>query len=1186
MYEIRVGRSAGLSDVRRPPGGVTTEYTAEELIAKWNEFFEIHGYDTKIMELADLYPEKRSLEVQFEDLNRYDTDLGLYLLRKPNNALLAGEQAIRGMLPAADPKPRPHLRILGLPSDQHVPIRDLRAKHLGRFLAVQGLVRKATEVRPKVTDAMFRCLRCGTVLKEEQEGEQFREPLECYGDQGGCKRSASATKFVLVGEESLYLDTQKLEMQEAPEGLRGGEEPQRLEAWTEDDLAGITNPGARVLLNGVLRITQRSRQGAKSTLFDKFLEVHSVEYTEKEYEEVEITPADVAAIREAAARPGVVERIRRSIAPSLGGLEKEKEALALQLFSGLPKSMPDGRRIRGDIHILLVGDPGIGKCVVGDTEVLLPDGTLRPIRELVQQGLDAGATGCVDDGVYAKINQEVLTLGLTGKITSARATLAWRREAPPTLRRVTTRSGRSIVVTATHPFFVWRDGGLVAVEAGRLAAGEFIASPRELPVEGEPQRLDRIPYRLSRANNRVALKLPPKTTPAFWRYIGLVVGDGYVRLTDEGGHVAFTNNDRGLIEEVRRTSRGLGMNPSLYRSHPGKSSMDLVTPGVELATFLQGLGLAVPSKEKSVPPLLFRCTTEEVAAFLSGLFDAEGSVATKTNTIEISSASRRLLAQAQHLLLRLGIYGRIEEKPVQGVAYFRLLINAKDAVRFAKILPSRQRDKVRRLAALAARASRADLYDYVPVTAIALARIRKRLGLTQREMGVPRSSYLHYEHDRVPIRATLERIVRAMERRASTLKLELQDLRAIRQLLDSDVRWERITAISEEEATDPYVYDLQVPGTHNFLSNDFITHNSELLMYMRGLAPRAVFAVGGATTAAGLIAAAVHDEFGEGRWTLEAGALVLADKGLALIDEIDKMSEQDRSSIHAAMEQQRVSIAKAGITATLPTRCAILAAANPKFGRFAPGKAVSEQIAMAPTLLSRFDAIFTIHDEPDPLQDSALADHILRGHLLGAQRAAHEATPSVMVDPALEAAYKPEFEPEFLRKYVAYARRTYPVMTPDASEVIKGKYLEIRRGGAETGSVPITPRQLEAFIRLSEASARARLSPLVMAEDARRAVNIVEYWLRKVAGDEGGVLDIDRVVTGISSSQREDMMLLRDIITDLGQDRDGADEEEIVRRAAERGIPKERVRAILERWDREGEIYSPQRGKYRLISRL
>jgi len=726
MYEIRVGRSAGLSDVRRPPGGVTTEYTAEELIAKWNEFFEIHGYDTKIMELADLYPEKRSLEVQFEDLNRYDTDLGLYLLRKPNNALLAGEQAVRGMLPAADPKPRPHLRILGLPTDQHVPIRDLRAKHLGRFLAVQGLVRKATEVRPKVTDAMFRCLRCGTVLKEEQEGEQFREPLECYGDQGGCKRSASATKFVLVGEESLYLDTQKIEVQEAPEGLRGGEEPQRLAAWAEDDLAGTTNPGARLVLNGVLRISQRGRPGAKSTLFDIYLEIHSIEYTEKEFDEIQITPADVAAIREAASQPGIIDRIRRSIAPSLGGLEKEKEALGLQLFSGIAKTMPDGRRIRGDIHILLVGDPGTGK--------------------------------------------------------------------------------------------------------------------------------------------------------------------------------------------------------------------------------------------------------------------------------------------------------------------------------------------------------------------------------------------------------------------------------------------------------------------------------SELLMYLRGLAPRAVFAVGGATTAAGLIAAAVHDEFGEGRWTLEAGALVLADKGLALIDEVDKMSEQDRSSIHAAMEQQQVSIAKAGITATLPTRCAVLAAANPKLGRFVVGKAISEQINLAPTLLSRFDAIFTLHDEPDPLQDSQLADHILKGHLLGAQRAQHLVDPSYEPDRNLEAIYRPEFDTEFLRKYVAFARRTYPIMTPDAMDVIKGKYLEIRRTGGGSsepgGSVPITPRQLEAFVRLSEASARARLSPLVMEEDARRAVDLVEYWLRKVAGGEGGGIDIDKVVSGISSSQREEMIALRDILAESEHEPQGADEEDVIRRAAERGIPEPRVRAILSRWRQEGEVYSPVQGKYKLISRL
>ena len=1190
MTPIPVRRPSELSDVRGLPGGVKTDYTHEELVARWSEFFELQGYDAKIMELANLYPEKRTLDVRFEDLNRYDTDVGLFLLRKPQNALLAGEQAIQGLLPALDPKPKPHLRVLGLPPEERVSVRELRARHLGRFLSIQGLVRKATEVRPKVTDAMFRCLRCGTVLKEEQEGELFREPLECYGDQGGCKRSASATKFVLVGEESLYLDTQKIEIQEPPEELGGGEEPQRLSAWAEDDLAGLINPGARVLLNGVLRISQRGRPGAKSTLFDIFLDINSIEFTEKEFEEVEITVEDVVRIREVAAQPGIVDRIRRSIAPSLGGLEREKEALALQLFSGLVKLMPDGRRIRGDIHILLVGDPGIGKCVVGDTEVLLPDGTLRPIRQIVEEGLKRGEIGHVDDGVYAKIDQEILTLGHDGKIVPAKATLAWKRDAPPLLRRITGRSGRTIVVTPTHPFFVWREGALTPVRADQLRRGDFVAAAGRMPVDGRPRSLSRVIYRLSESNNAVRLKVPATTSPEFWRFIGPVAGDGYVRLRDDGGYLSFTNNDPTLLRDVERMSARLGLNPRLYESHPGKSAKDLVTPSIELSTFLQGLGLAVPSARKSVPDLLFRRGTDEVAGFVSGLFDAEGSVSLVDNAVEVSSASSRLLTQTQHLLLRLGIQASLGSKKVDGTPYYRLSVTGSQARRFAATVPARHPEKVRRLSRMAARRHAVSLYDYVPVRAAELRRIRERLGMTQSEMGVSRGAYLHYEQGRTPLQPTLDKIIGAMEARASIMGVRLAELDALRQLVDSDIQWERIARIEDVEAPEPYVYDLQVPGTHNFVSNDFITHNSELLMYMRNLAPRAVFAVGGAATAAGLIAAAVRDEFGEGRWTLEAGALVLADKGMALIDEVDKMSEQDRSSIHAAMEQQQVSIAKAGITATLPTRCAVLAAANPKLGRFVVGKAISEQINLAPTLLSRFDAIFTLHDEPDPLQDSQLADHILKGHLLGAQRAQHLVDPSYEPDRNLEAIYRPEFDTEFLRKYVAFARRTYPIMTPDAMDVIKGKYLEIRRTGGGSsepgGSVPITPRQLEAFVRLSEASARARLSPLVMEEDARRAVDLVEYWLRKVAGGEGGGIDIDKVVSGISSSQREEMIALRDILAESEQEPQGADEEDVIRRAAERGIPEPRVRAILSRWRQEGEVYSPVQGKYKLISRL
>ena len=265
---------------------VLVEFPQDELIAKWEEFFEEMGYLSKIIAVADRYPESRSLEASFLDLNRFDTDMAIYLLRHPLNVLMAGEEAIRRLVPPGEEAPQIHLRINGLPRDRRVQIRDLRAKHLGQYISVEGLVRKSTEVRPKVVGALFQCLRCGTIIKEEQDGQTFREPLECYEEQGGCKRSASATKFKLLTETSLYLDTQKIEVQESPEGLRGGEEPQRLTAYVEDDLTGRITPGQRVILNGVLRSVQRGRPGQRSTLFDIFVDVNSVEMERVEFEEI------------------------------------------------------------------------------------------------------------------------------------------------------------------------------------------------------------------------------------------------------------------------------------------------------------------------------------------------------------------------------------------------------------------------------------------------------------------------------------------------------------------------------------------------------------------------------------------------------------------------------------------------------------------------------------------------------------------------------------------------------------------------------------------------------------------------------------------------------------------------------------------------------------------------------------
>src|SRR5438309_9482144 len=161
------------------------EFPQDELIANWEEFFEEMGYLSKIISVADRYPEERSLAIAFDELNRFDTDMAIYLLRHPLNVLNAGEEAIRRLVPPGEEAALIHLRVRALPRDRRIPIRDLRAKHLGQYIAVEGLVRKSTEVRPRVTDALFQCLRCSTILKEPQDGQNFREPIECYEEQGG-----------------------------------------------------------------------------------------------------------------------------------------------------------------------------------------------------------------------------------------------------------------------------------------------------------------------------------------------------------------------------------------------------------------------------------------------------------------------------------------------------------------------------------------------------------------------------------------------------------------------------------------------------------------------------------------------------------------------------------------------------------------------------------------------------------------------------------------------------------------------------------------------------------------------------------------------------------------------------------------------------------------------------------------
>jgi len=692
----------------------------ESLVSQWQKFFEEHC-KPDIENVALEYPENRSLCVDYWTIDEADSQLAELLVNQPYKAVYNAEEALKNIDVSTEEKLKLHFRVENLPDTSRIFIRKIRANHLGKLMAIDGLVKKRTEVRPKLQIGAFQCQKCGAVVRIDQDEEILKEPSECYEDQGGCGRVSS---FKLLSNLSQFIDSQKIEVQENPEGLRGGAQPERISVYIEDDLVGEIAPGDRVIVNGILHSMQRRRGTYRLTSFDKTMDAISIEARELAFEEVEVTPEDEKEILKVSKDPALYDKMIHSIAPTIYGMNVEKEALVLQLFGGLAKEMPDGTRIRGDIHALLVGDPGTAK--------------------------------------------------------------------------------------------------------------------------------------------------------------------------------------------------------------------------------------------------------------------------------------------------------------------------------------------------------------------------------------------------------------------------------------------------------------------------------SQILTYMAKLAPRSVYAGGKSSSAAGLTAAAVRDEFGEGQWTLEAGALVLADMGVACIDEIDKMEDTDRSALHQAMEQQEISVAKAGINATLKTRCALLAAANPKLGRFDEFLPIHEQINMPPALLSRFDLIFSIIDKPNRATDTDLATHILLTHKAGEvseniSRSKKSKYTKKEKDELMKIV-EPIFEPEFLRKYIAYSKRNiFPVMTDEALDMLRSYYVDFR--GSSDESVTFTPRQLEAFVRLSEASARIRLSEEVTVEDSKKAIHIIDQYLRRVGMDrETGKFDIDIIATGISHSQHDRMRSLMDIIQRLGNEaKDGnAVRGDIIREAEIEGLEAGKVEEALDRLKRNGQIYEPVHGKYKI----
>jgi len=806
-----------------------------------------------------------SLLVDFDDLLLFDASLAEKIIEEPVITLKAASEALKEVMKIenteyASKVPEFFVRIRKLPESLKVSIRRVRAIHLGKLIAIEGIVTKISPVKQLLKEAIFRCKECGEEVIIPQRGEGLEKPTICpaCGNESTKKKKSD---FELVLEKSKFIDWQKFVLQERPEELPSGQLPRSIEVVATHDLVDVVRPGDRAVVTGVLAVAPEKAVKGQPPVFQVYLEANNIEVTSKELLDVEITLEDEKRILDFSRKSDVRELIVNSIAPSIYGYKEVKKAIALLLFGGVPKVHPDGVRVRGDIHVLLIGDPGTAKSQL-----------LRYVASVAPRGVYTSGKGSTAAGLTAAVVRE--------------------------------KSSGDFFLEAGA--LVLADGGIACLHPASLV------STRDGEVEIE---------RLFRR---------------------------------ETSFKAFSNGEPvelSLLKEVEVIS-------------------------------LDGRALrfarAVIARRKWWEGPILELHLEN---------------------------GRSLMVTPDHLLLD------------------------------------------------------AEGMKWVEARALSTGRTIAAGGGGERT--------------------------------------EL-----------------RVTSVREERY-EGYVYDLYVPGVHNFVAEGAVVHNC--------------------------------------------------------IDEFDKMDPKDRVSIHEAMEQQTVSIAKAGIVATLNARASVLAAANPAFGRYLHNRPVTENIDLPPTILSRFDLIFVITDVPNPERDRALAEYVVDFHRQRYPESLDHVVPR-----------------ELLKKYIAYARKyCRPKLSEEARNKLVNFYVEMRSKSQGADSpIAITPRQLEALIRLAEAHARMALSDIVTTGDAEAAIELMMHFLKSVGYDiETKSIDIDIVMTGQPKSQRDKVLMVIELLKKMIEESGGeaVKREEFIAKAAERGLEESFVRKVLDRLYDSGEIIEPKPGYILLL---
>ncbi|MBU3906684.1 MAG: ATP-binding protein [Nanoarchaeota archaeon] len=766
------------------------------------------------------------IELDFSHLTEFSNSLSDQILISPEETLRLMEIALEesGLVNNV------RIRLTNLPEVHLIRIRNIRSRNLNELIMVEGIVRQASDVRPQVVNAKFECPSCGTVLSVLQMEKKFHEPSRCScGRKGG---------FKLLSKE--MVDTQRIVIEESPDSLIGGEQPKRMNVFLKEDLVEPrmeekTTPGSRVRVIGILKeVPVPLKTGGLSTRFEIAVEANNLIPLEETFEELKITEEDERQILELSNDPQIFEKLARSICPSIYGYEEIKKSLVLQLFGGVRKTHPDGSKSRGDIHILLVGDPGVAKSIGGGGRVFYYNN-----EELGYEAIEK---------IFEKFgerpkNLKTLTIDTkTHKPIWAKIDKIIKHLPEKELIKITTEHGKQIIATKDHSFITLSvEGEIIPIKGEELTEKSYLP----LPINFHKQTINEIKTEKFNTYKTNSKQLPDsiKLDKNFGFFIGAFLSEGNIRA---GKSIIISNKNSKIKSKVKEFSKIIGLNTNENKTTiiiNSKSLANLIKfycyDKGDIKTKVKGNY----SRIKKIPEFSYFAPKEFIKGLISGIFSGDGRFAKdkkRIKGVELITVSKKLAEGTSDLLFSIGILNKIKKSHYKykekATFYYKVYIPSPMIKKFRKSFNFYGREFLK---------YPKPIYSYnneIPCGELVYS-LTKKLGYNKR-IGGDRTfaAEMRTVRKRNKIgRIRLRKIIKLFERKT---KENLKELKILKKIAYSPIIWSKIETIEEIEEKEQYVYDLSIPRTNTFVANGIGVHNSVTLVFMAAISPKGRYVVG------------------------------------------------------------------------------------------------------------------------------------------------------------------------------------------------------------------------------------------------------------------------------------------------------------------------------------------------------